>query len=189
MAVPEKNPKSKQLVETVKQAIKTFSMFKPGDKVLAGVSGGPDSIALLYLLDALSHNYSITLGICHFNHSLRGESADNDAEFVAGLAKRLARVNSIHHVHTPEIALQDADRARGIWPMMDYLEFPPEEAPQEAPGSRGFVGWGYYEEEYRRTPEGWRFAFMRLTRQRIDALPPDHPFARPGRFSPTRDWL
>lgn len=111
------------------------------------------------------------------------------AEFVAGLSKRLAKVISIHHVTAPEILLTGPDAARGIWPMMDYLEFPEGEAPGEAPGSRGFVGWGHYEEEYRRTTDGWKFSYMRLTRLRIDALSENHPRPRPGRFAHTPDWI
>lgn len=110
-------------------------------------------------------------------------------EFVAGIAKRLAKVISIHHVHNPEISLTGPDTARGIWPMTDYLEFADGDAPHEAPESRGFIGWGHYEEDYRRTPDGWRFSFMRLTRLRIDPLPAGHPRPQPGRFVPTRDWL
>ena len=111
------------------------------------------------------------------------------AEFVAGLSQRLAKVISIHHVHNPEIEITGAGKARGIWPMMDYLEFASGDAPHEAPDSRGFVGWGYYEEEYTRTDSGWKFSFMRLTRMRMDPLPADHPLPRPGRHAPTRDWL
>lgn len=109
--------------------------------------------------------------------------------FVAGISRRLAKVISIHHVHNPEISLTGPETARGIWPMMDYLEFADGEAPHEAPESRGFVGWGHYEEEYRRTADGWKFSFMRLTRMRMDPLPMDHPFPRPGRHAPTKDWL
>lgn len=111
------------------------------------------------------------------------------AEFVAGLAKRLAKVISIHHVHNPEIRLTGPDTARGIWPMMDYLEFTDGAALHEAPESRGFTGWGHYEEDYRRTADGWKFSFMRLTRLRIDPLPAGHPRPQPGRFAPTRDWM
>lgn len=111
------------------------------------------------------------------------------AEFVAGISKRLAKVIAIHHVHNPEIELTGPDTARGIWPMMDYLEFPDGDAPHEAPNNRGFMGWGHYEEEYRSTADGWKFSFMRLTRLRIDALAKDHPRPSPGRFSPTKDWL
>ena len=59
------------------------------------------------------------------------------ATFVAGISKRLARVISIHHVHNPEIKLLGPDKARGIWPMMDYLEFPADTPPAEAPNARG----------------------------------------------------
>ncbi|MGE0698518.1 MAG: nuclear transport factor 2 family protein [Hyphomicrobiaceae bacterium] len=111
------------------------------------------------------------------------------AEFVAGISQRLARVVSIHHVHNPEIALTGPDMARGIWPMMDYLEFPDGEGPHETPGSRGFVGWGHYEEEYRMTPAGWKIAMMRLTRLRFDPLPASHPRPLPGRLSATPGWI
>lgn len=113
----------------------------------------------------------------------------DSATFVSGISKRLANVISIHHCHTPEIRLEGPDRARGIWAMMDYLDFGDGQPPAEAPNSRGFVGYGYYEEEYRRIDGVWLLAYMRLTRQRIEALRPDHPRAMPGRFAPRPDWI
>lgn len=53
---------------------------------LLGVSGGADSIALLYLL--LEHHYR-NLVLCHFNHQLRGVESDADAVFVKNLAASL----------------------------------------------------------------------------------------------------
>lgn len=109
--------------------------------------------------------------------------------FVSGISTRLAQVMTIHHCHMPEIAFLDADRARGIWAMMDYLEWPEGGGPHEAQGYRGFTGYGHYEEEYRRTAEGWRIAFLRLTRLRID------PLAQPAPPNPrvllphNPDWL
>jgi hypothetical protein len=113
----------------------------------------------------------------------------DSATFVAGISRRLARVISIHRVHSPEISLTASDRARGIWPMMDYLEFPEAERPAEAPGSRGFRGYGFYEEEYQRIDGRWLIAYLRLTRLRIDALPADPPVATFGRHKPTPGWL
>src|SRR5277367_1924348 len=53
-----------------------------GESLLVGVSGGPDSVALLDIL--------VTLGwrphVCHLNHQLRGADSDGDAEFVRQLA-------------------------------------------------------------------------------------------------------
>lgn len=115
------------------------------------------------------------------------------AMFISGISKRLADVVSIHHCHMPEIEMTGAETARGLWSMMDYLEFPADSAPKEAPGSRGFYGWGYYEEEYKRTGpntgDPWQFTFLRLTRQRIDPLPADHPARRAGVLAPSPSWI
>jgi hypothetical protein len=110
-------------------------------------------------------------------------------QFIAGISARLAKVVSIHHCHTPEIALTGPGTARGIWPMTDYLQFPDDAPPREAPDSKGFVGFGYYEEEYRQINGEWRFSFLRLTRLRIDPLRADHPAVRPGFLAATPDWL
>jgi tRNA(Ile)-lysidine synthase len=90
MANSPKGPKKNRLLKTVKQAITRYKMFEPKDSVLVGVSGGPDSIALLYSLLALSHTFPITIGVAHFNHTLRGKDSDRDAAFVADIAKKLA---------------------------------------------------------------------------------------------------
>jgi hypothetical protein len=111
------------------------------------------------------------------------------ATFVAGISRRLAEVISIHHVHNPEITLTGPATARGIWPMCDYLEFPADARPAEAPDARGFVGWGHYEEEYRREQGIWLISYLRLTRLRVDALPADHPHPAFGRHKARPDWL
>lgn len=74
----------------VLQTITAHRMFKPGDRVLAGVSGGPDSMALLYALVSLSADLSVTVAVAHFNHQIRQEDAASDAEFVRAQAEQLA---------------------------------------------------------------------------------------------------
>jgi tRNA(Ile)-lysidine synthase len=64
-------------------------MFVPGERVLAAVSGGPDSVALLHLLARFSSELRLSLGVAHFDHGLRAESRE-DAAFVAELAGRLS---------------------------------------------------------------------------------------------------
>ena len=76
------------LIEKVKNTITTYHLFSKGDKVLVGVSAGPDSVALLYILHALRYELAIDLQAAHFNHQLRKESVD-DARFVNRLAKGL----------------------------------------------------------------------------------------------------
>jgi tRNA(Ile)-lysidine synthase len=64
-------------------------MLNPGDSVLIGVSGGPDSLALLYILVELAPDLSLRLGVAHLNHGLRGPDSDDDAEFVSSISKKL----------------------------------------------------------------------------------------------------
>lgn len=116
-------------------------------------------------------------------------SGADAATFVKGVSSRLRNVVSIHHCHMPEIVLVGRDRARGLWAMMDYLEWPVGESPKEAEGARGFCGYGHYEEEYVRDAGQWRFSFLRLTRLRIDALAHDHPALRPVAFLHDPLWL
>lgn len=64
-------------------------MLHAGDSVLVGVSGGPDSVALLHALLNLAGRFSLRLGVAHLNHCLRGGCSDRDADFVAALARKL----------------------------------------------------------------------------------------------------
>ena len=63
-------------------------MLRPGELVLVCVSGGPDSVCLLYSLWYLRRLFKIRLAIFHFDHALRAGSAD-DARYVRRLAARL----------------------------------------------------------------------------------------------------
>ncbi len=64
-------------------------MLKERDAVLVGVSGGPDSMALLYAMRDLSDVYRIRLGVAHLNHGLRQKDSDRDVEFVVCQAEKL----------------------------------------------------------------------------------------------------
>jgi len=77
------------LHKRVLQAIQRDGMFRPGDRVGVGVSGGADSVALLRLLDDLRPELGIFLSVLHFNHQLRGAESDDDEQFVAALAEKL----------------------------------------------------------------------------------------------------
>ena len=63
-------------------------MVQPGDTVIAAVSGGADSVALLFALYLLKEKLDITLEAAHFNHNLRGEESLRDETFVRTLCDR-----------------------------------------------------------------------------------------------------
>ena len=57
--------------------------------MVLGVSGGPDSLSLLHALHRLSPKLSLSLHVAHFNHGLRADASDTDADFVASQSKTL----------------------------------------------------------------------------------------------------
>ena len=69
------------------RTIKNFNMLKKGEAVLAALSGGGDSVALLLLLKELGY----VVSACHVNHNLRGSESDRDELF----CKRLCEENDI----------------------------------------------------------------------------------------------
>ncbi len=63
-------------------AIRHYEMVEPGDRVICAVSGGADSMALLWGMWLLKEKLGIRLEAAHFNHNLRGEESNRDAQFV-----------------------------------------------------------------------------------------------------------
>ncbi|HBT20668.1 MAG TPA: tRNA lysidine(34) synthetase TilS [Peptococcaceae bacterium] len=78
-----------KLIEKVKKTIEKFKLLNKGEKVLLGVSGGADSIALTHVMHRLKGEYDISLHIAHLNHMLRGEEAERDAQFVSAFAEKM----------------------------------------------------------------------------------------------------
>ena len=75
------------LQDRVKHAIARDALIPPGSRVLAAVSGGSDSVALLRLLRLLGSDCRFTVaGIAHLNHGLRGDESDADEAFCRELA-------------------------------------------------------------------------------------------------------
>jgi tRNA(Ile)-lysidine synthase len=86
--VARRPPAVARVLERVTQTAREFKMFEPGDLVLVSVSGGPDSVCLLYSLWHLRRLFRIRLAVFHFDHRLRPKSAD-DARYVERLTDRL----------------------------------------------------------------------------------------------------
>lgn len=61
---------------------KEHQLISKGDTVICAVSGGADSMALLWALYLLKEEWDLTLSAAHFNHHLRGEESDRDESFV-----------------------------------------------------------------------------------------------------------
>ncbi|MBW1983625.1 MAG: tRNA lysidine(34) synthetase TilS, partial [Deltaproteobacteria bacterium] len=104
------------LFQSAKKTISAFGMIQKGDAILVGVSGGPDSVALLHTLRFLAPDVSFTLGIAHLNHCLRGNDSDDDARFVLSLCEKLdlpcymAKENVLAYKKQHRLSLEEAAR-------------------------------------------------------------------------------
>ena len=69
------------LEEKVLKFIKDNNLIEENDKIVLGVSGGPDSIAMFYVLNNLSKSLNFDIVVCHVNHGIR-EEATIDEQYV-----------------------------------------------------------------------------------------------------------
>jgi tRNA(Ile)-lysidine synthase len=93
------------LLEKIKNTIKKYRLIDKNDKIIVGVSGGPDSLALLYLLNNLKKELKISLHIAHLDHCLRKES-HRDRKFVENLAGQLNLPVTVSCIDVKKIAKQ-----------------------------------------------------------------------------------
>jgi len=98
-----------QIIEKVKSTIDKFKMFRRQDRVLVGLSGGKDSVTLLYILNALKKDYEIELYVAHLDHKIRGEDSRKDREFCEALTKRLGLV-----IESGEADVSDLTKEKGL---------------------------------------------------------------------------
>ncbi|MCK4272924.1 tRNA lysidine(34) synthetase TilS [bacterium] len=89
------------LLQQVRGTIESYQMMERGDRVLVAVSGGPDSVAMLYLLWELRRVLGIDLQVAHLDHGLRGQSSREDARYTRRLAKRLGLPITVERAELP----------------------------------------------------------------------------------------
>lgn len=77
--------------------LRRYEMLTPGDRVICAVSGGADSMALLWGFYLLREKLGIELSAAHFNHHLRAEESDRDEAFVRAFCDRYDIALSVGH--------------------------------------------------------------------------------------------
>lgn len=73
----------------IMEGIKKYKLIFPGNTLIAAVSGGPDSIAMLHVIRQLTADWRVSIHVAHFNHMFRGKEAEEEASFVAATAGQM----------------------------------------------------------------------------------------------------
>ncbi|MEA3339448.1 MAG: tRNA lysidine(34) synthetase TilS [Chloroflexota bacterium] len=92
------------ILKRVRRTIETHGLLAPGDGVVVGVSGGPDSVCLLHVLLRLREEYRLRLHVAHLHHGARGADADADADFVTALAAEWGLPVTVERQDVPALA-------------------------------------------------------------------------------------
>ncbi|MBE9506642.1 MAG: tRNA lysidine(34) synthetase TilS [Chloroflexi bacterium] len=92
------------VLRQVRHTIENHALLSPGDGIVVGVSGGPDSLCLLHVLLSLRQEYDLRLHVAHLHHGARGAEADADAEFVAALAGEWGLPLTVEERDVPALA-------------------------------------------------------------------------------------
>lgn len=96
-----------QMKRRVEEFIRENKLCDPGDRILAAVSGGADSVCLLHVLVKLQKAWKLKLRVIHVNHQLRGEEADRDEDFVRRLCERFSVEFTCKRVEVRAFALKE----------------------------------------------------------------------------------
>ena len=82
--------------QKVLETIKKYNLIQNGDKIVLGVSGGPDSISMLDILNEIridkTNNLDFNIVVAHVNHMIR-EEAGEDLEFVKNFCNKISCIN------------------------------------------------------------------------------------------------
>ncbi|MBR0378040.1 MAG: tRNA lysidine(34) synthetase TilS [Lachnospiraceae bacterium] len=95
------------LPDRVKKTIYEYDMIRPGDRIVAGVSGGADSVCLFHILRMLREEIGFSLCIVHVHHMIRGEEADRDEAFVRNLCREYDVPCVVRKMNVPAYAAEN----------------------------------------------------------------------------------
>ncbi len=107
-----KHPLLRKAVKT----IHSYRMLAPNESVLAGVSGGPDSVCLLRVLLELAGEFNLRIGALHLNHGLRDRESDRDEDFAgkkaeeAGIPFFCKKIDVSSAARSRGLSVEDAGR-------------------------------------------------------------------------------
>ncbi len=92
------------ILEKALATISKYDLLKAGDVVIAGVSGGPDSLAMLHMLCRLQERLGISVHVAHLDHCFRGKEAEEEAKWVRKISLEWGLACTVKKADVPALA-------------------------------------------------------------------------------------
>ena len=90
------------IFEKVLSTINKHVLIQKGDKIVVGLSGGPDSVCLLHILSRLKEELDLEIYAAHLNHQIRRIEAQKDAFYISKLCEEMGITFFIKSINVPE---------------------------------------------------------------------------------------
>ena len=103
------------MIEAVLKTIEKYNLINSGDKIVLGVSGGPDSLFMLDILKKLKEQLGIQIVVAHINHMIRPEAGEEE-QFVKEFCEKIdvefysKRIEVEKYANNNKIGLEEAGR-------------------------------------------------------------------------------
>ena len=107
-------------VSEVTETVKKYDLLQQRDRILIGLSGGPDSVALLLGLIDLRTIFSLELAVAHVNHQLRDTESDEDEQFVRRLCMQMNVPLEVRRVDTKSLTGQSGENSENCARRLRY---------------------------------------------------------------------
>lgn len=138
--------------EKIRKTIIQFQMIPKGARLVVGLSGGADSVALLHALHGMQEEFAWQLIAVHIHHGLRGEEADGDARFAEDFCASLGIPCIVKRYDVKAEAKAHGLGEEETGRLLRYAAF------RQAAGERGFIAVAHHQKDQAET------VLMRLCR-------------------------
>ncbi len=104
--------------EEILKTVEKYNMLSKGDRVLAAVSGGADSMAMLNFLLWAKDRYSLDVFVAHIEHGIRGQESLDDADFVENYCKKnslefhILYINAVEEAKKASMGVEEYSREK-----------------------------------------------------------------------------
>lgn len=114
------------MYDKVLKYVQQNRLFDNCNVVITGLSGGPDSVCLLYMLSEMSHKFGFEVRAVHVHHGIRGEEADRDMNLCKELCDKLGVPINIYRYDVPVYASEHSLTCEEAGRILRYESFAAE---------------------------------------------------------------